>query len=333
MASDIKWIKITTDIFDDEKILLIEDMPDADAIIVIWFKLLCFAGKKANSGVFLLTDKIPYTTKMLATVFRRKEAVVQMALNTFEQLGMIEYVDDVLTIPNWGKHQNFEKIEKNREYQKSYMREYRAKQKGIIKGKDADLMGLPDNFEESCKGLRKGLRKDLREGLREGLREDLREGLRKDDVRTPDIETDREKEKEKEGDKEKIDYLTIINMYNATCVSLPRVVKLNDGRKRAIRARVNEGYTLNDFQTLFENAEGSPFLKGKNNRNWNADFDWLTDSNHMAKVIEGKYKERTSEEQTNKGGGYKTKLQMQQEDFDTTVSMFQDWIGGSNDQE
>lgn len=310
MASDIKWIKITTDIFDDEKILLIEDMPEADAIIVIWFKLLCLAGKKANSGVFLLTEKIPYTTKMLATVFRRKEAVVQMALNTFEQLGMIEYVDDVLTIPNWGKHQNFEKIEKNREYQKNYMRDYRAKQKGIIKGKNADSMGLPDNSGEDCKGLRK----DLREGLRNDLR--------KDDVRTPDIETDKEKEKEGDKEKERIDYLTIIRMYNSTCVSLPRAVKLNDDRKRAIRARANEGYTLSDFQTLFDNAEGSPFLKGKNDRNWIADFDWLTDSKHMARVIEGKYKERIAEEQQyRRGGGYKTKLQMQQEDMQQTYDL------------
>lgn len=59
--SDVKWIKITTDIFDDEKILLIESMPDADSIIVIWFKLLCLAGKMNNSGVFTLNDSLPYT--------------------------------------------------------------------------------------------------------------------------------------------------------------------------------------------------------------------------------------------------------------------------------
>ena len=31
--AEVKWIKIVTDIFDDEKILLIESMPDADALI------------------------------------------------------------------------------------------------------------------------------------------------------------------------------------------------------------------------------------------------------------------------------------------------------------
>ena len=51
--ADVKWIKITTDIFDDEKILLIESLPDAYSIIVVWFKLLCLAGKQNNSGVGL----------------------------------------------------------------------------------------------------------------------------------------------------------------------------------------------------------------------------------------------------------------------------------------
>lgn len=32
--SNVKWIKITVNIFDDEKILLIESLPDADSIIV-----------------------------------------------------------------------------------------------------------------------------------------------------------------------------------------------------------------------------------------------------------------------------------------------------------
>ena len=43
--ADIKWIKITTDMFDDEKIKVIEAMPDRDAILIIWIKLLTLAGK------------------------------------------------------------------------------------------------------------------------------------------------------------------------------------------------------------------------------------------------------------------------------------------------
>ena len=126
--AEIKWIKITTDIFDDEKILLIESLPDADSIIVVWFKLLCLAGKQNNSGVFVMNGRIAYTDKMLATIFRRKESTVKLALETFERFGMVELIDGVITIPNWGKHQNLDQLENRKEYMRTYMREYREKQ-------------------------------------------------------------------------------------------------------------------------------------------------------------------------------------------------------------
>jgi predicted phage replisome organizer len=117
---------------------LIESLPEADSIIVIWFKLLCLAGKQNNSGVFIMGERIAYTDQMLATIFRRKESTVQLALQTFEQFGMIEKIDGVITIPNWGKHQNLDQIESKKEYMKKYMQEYRAKQKLISKGEKPD---------------------------------------------------------------------------------------------------------------------------------------------------------------------------------------------------
>ncbi len=46
-----------------------------------------------------MMGKIAYTDKMLATIFRMKEATVTMALQTFEQFGMVEIIDGVITIP------------------------------------------------------------------------------------------------------------------------------------------------------------------------------------------------------------------------------------------
>jgi len=129
--ADVKWIKIVTDIFDDEKILLIESMPEHDAIIVIWFKLLCLAGKMNNGGVFIMNDKIPYTEEMLATIFRRPLNVVRLALNTFEQFGMIERVENIITIPNWSKHQTLDQLEERKEYMREYMQKYRERQKQL----------------------------------------------------------------------------------------------------------------------------------------------------------------------------------------------------------
>ena len=132
--AEVKWIKIVTDIFDDEKILLIESLPDRDSIIVVWFKLLCMAGKQNNGGVFILGGKIPYTDEMLATIFRRPINTVRLALETFEKFGMIEIIEDTIIIPNWDKHQNLEKLEKVREQTRKRVAKHKEKQKALASG-------------------------------------------------------------------------------------------------------------------------------------------------------------------------------------------------------
>lgn len=130
--SDVKWIKITTDIFDDEKILLIESMPSPDSIIVIWFKLLTLAGKQNNDGVFMMSNRIAYTDEMLASIFRRDLNTVRMALNVFEQFGMVEIINNVITIPNWNKHQTLDAYEKKKQRDRLYQAERRANQRALI---------------------------------------------------------------------------------------------------------------------------------------------------------------------------------------------------------
>ena len=128
----VKWIKIVTDIFDDEKMLLIESLPSADSVIVIWFKLLCLAGKTNNSGVFIFNERIPYTDEMLASIFRRDVNIVRMALKTFENFGMVEIVDNVITIPNWSKHQSLDAYEKRKERDRERIAQKRAEQRALI---------------------------------------------------------------------------------------------------------------------------------------------------------------------------------------------------------
>jgi len=128
----VRWIKIVTDIFDDEKVLMIESLPNADSILVIWFKLLCLAGKTNNSGVFMFNDRLPYSDEMFAAIFRRELKLVRIAMNTFEQFGMIEVVDNVVTIPNWSKHQSLDAYEKRKERDRLYQAERRAAQRALV---------------------------------------------------------------------------------------------------------------------------------------------------------------------------------------------------------
>ena len=80
----------------------------------------------------------------------------------------------------------------------------------------------------------------------------------------------------------------IVDMFNEICKSYPKVTKLSDARQKAIKARL-KAYSMEDFRELFTMAEQSRFLKGGNNRNWSANFDWLIKDSNMAKVLDGNY--------------------------------------------
>ena len=93
---------------------------------------------------------------------------------------------------------------------------------------------------------------------------------------------------EKAEKKPKTNYQEIVDKYNEICKSFPKVMKLTDARKKSIKARLDT-YSKEEIIKVFEKAEQSKFLKGANNRNWKADFDWLMSDRNMAKVLEGKY--------------------------------------------
>jgi uncharacterized phage protein (TIGR02220 family) len=95
-------------------------------------------------------------------------------------------------------------------------------------------------------------------------------------------------EKGSDDSVESVSCQQIVDLYNSICKSFPSVRSLSEARKKAIKARLKT-YSLDDFKTVFENAEASSFLKGSNERNWSASFDWLIADKNMAKVLEGNY--------------------------------------------
>ncbi|KOP81984.1 hypothetical protein AMS60_05495 [Bacillus sp. FJAT-21945] len=132
--SEVKWIRLSTQMFEDEKIRLIESMPEADTILIIWVKLLAQAGKTNATGFIYLNEKIPYTDEMLATIFNRPIATVRLALKTFETFGMIEISDDhFINISNWEKHQNIDGLEKIRLDTRKRVQKHRERKK-LIEG-------------------------------------------------------------------------------------------------------------------------------------------------------------------------------------------------------
>ena len=112
----------------------------------------------------------------------------------------------------------------------------------------------------------------------------------------------------------RVDYQEIINLYNDTCVSFPKVFTLSETRKKAIKKKLKT-YSMEDFKKLFEMTEGSKFLKGENNWNWSANFDWLIKDSNMVKVLEGNYEDKLDNRprQTSTGNIFLDMLQEEEE--------------------
>lgn len=273
--ADVKWIKITTDMFDNRKIKHLRRLPDGNNIVLIWVMLLTMAGRCNSGGMIFLTENIPYTPKMLADELDFEENTVRLALEALEQLGMVVTDNGYFAIAGWEEHQNIEGMERIREQTRKRVAKHREKQK-LLQGSVTVTQGNATDIEE---------------------------------------------EKEEEIERDKIDYKGIVATFNSVCVSFPSVRALSDARKKAIKARLNN-YSVEDFKTLFEKAEASSFLKGKNSSNWSATFDWLIKDSNMAKVLDGNYDDRAGSQGPNHHPYHK---QSKAEELDDFYKMAAEW--------
>ncbi len=86
----------------------------------------------------------------------------------------------------------------------------------------------------------------------------------------------------------------IRDLYHEICVSYPKIKAIDGNRRKAVAARWRTYNSLGTFKELFQIAQASSFLKGQNDRNWVADFDWMMKPSNFSKILEHKYDNRTS---------------------------------------
>lgn len=140
MSNEVKWIKIDTDILDDEKINYINSLPDRFAIMYCWFGLLCLAGNSNNKGKLTLNDKISYSDEALASIIRVDVKLIKDALKLFIELGMMEIVDGAYWFCNWEKYQNVKSMEEMKKKHAESQKKYRDKKKALAEEK-SDITG------------------------------------------------------------------------------------------------------------------------------------------------------------------------------------------------
>lgn len=129
--SDVKWIKVSTEIFSDEKIVFLRGMPNGDSLFALWIFLLVLAGKVNDGGLIYFKPGVPYTSQMLSMISNVPVSSVELALKTMKDFEMIEIEDNGLIILNWEKHQNIQGLERIKEQTRRRVQRHREKQKEL----------------------------------------------------------------------------------------------------------------------------------------------------------------------------------------------------------
>lgn len=127
--AEVKWVKLTTDMFDNRKIKHLRKLPEGNNIVLIWVMLLTMAGRCNSGGMIFLTENIPYTPKMLADELGFEENTVILALQVLEQLDMIVTDNGFFAIAGWEEYQNADRLAEIREYNRLAQQKSRAKKK------------------------------------------------------------------------------------------------------------------------------------------------------------------------------------------------------------
>lgn len=307
--ADINWIKLRVDMFDDEKIKIIQSMPEGDAILVIWIRIIVLAGKCNAKGLVLIEDEFPYSDEMLATIFNKPLATVRLALGTFEKFRMIERTEKGIYISNFEKHQNTEGMEKIREQARIRKQREREKKRALLEA--GNTPALPENSSENPETLPENVTDNVTSHVtslvteREVTKQNKNKNKNIYNISSNEdiVETSEKTSEVPDRKSERLSYDEIMKDFHATCPDLPGIRALNDARKTKIRSLVKELDKLKIFpgvepekklHVIFQAAQNSDFLSGRSGK-WNGcSFDWLINKTNALKVLEGQYQ--------NKGG-------------------------------
>lgn len=307
--ADINWIKLRVDMFDDEKIKIIQSMPEGDAILVIWIRIIAIAGKCNAKGLVLIEDEFPYSDEMLATIFNKPLATVRLALGTFEKFRMIERTEKGIYISNFEKHQNTEGMERIREQARIRKQREREKKRALLEA--GNTPALPENSSENPETLPENVTDNVTSHVtsrvtdREVTKQNKNKNKNIYNISSNEdiVETSEKTSEVPERKSERLSYDEIMKDFHATCPDLPGIRALNDARKTKIRSLVKELDKLKIFpgvepekklHVIFQAAQNSDFLSGRSGK-WNGcSFDWLINKTNALKVLEGQYQ--------NKGG-------------------------------
>ncbi len=291
------WIKLKTDFFNQETIDFLLSQKNGCEYIVL-YQMLCLQTANSNGQLSTKIGEmiIPYNVEKIVRNTKYFDFdTVTVALELFKKLGLI-YQDDnnVLSIAG------YDSMIGSESKSAAKMRRFRENNsQKLISGSQCDpnVTTNVTNKTSQC---------------------DTEKEIEKE------IEIDRELEIENNNttcytstcvDEPKTKPAEIVKLFHDICKSYPKVRAMSENRRKAINARLRT-HGVDAIKEVFEKAENSDFLKGRNNKNWSANFDWLMKDGNFCKVLDGNY--------DNKNGQQNYSQQTQQEEQPTKHRVI-DW--------
>lgn len=263
-AKKYYWLKLKDDFFTQPKIKKLRKIAGGDTYTIIYLKMQLLSLK--NEGILVFEGMEDNFVDEIALCIDEEPENVGITVNYLLRQGLLEQVSETdfllqQTVQNIGSESSSaERVRRFRERNKT---------------------------PEIGTGQERTERKALQCNADVTQREEIE---KRDREKRQETEIEREgTAAEPPAPRPSIPYEAIKDFYNQVCVSFPRCTAMSESRKKAIKARFTSGYTLEDFKKVFVKAEGSSFLKGRNDRNWTASFDWLIRDSSMAKVLDGNY--------------------------------------------
>lgn len=123
-----EWVKLSTNIFDNQKIKFVRAQENGDTMTLFWVWLISRAGAINDQGCVYFTPSKPYTLKTLAMMTGFSETVIAEALELFQELDMLSVDEEgYINITGWEEHQNIEGLEKIKEQNRLRKQKQREK--------------------------------------------------------------------------------------------------------------------------------------------------------------------------------------------------------------
>ena len=135
-----KWIKISIDIFDNDKIIALLDRKNGDRAFRIYIRLLCLAASMNNDGVFELSDGRAMNLKTVAAFARCDYPTLYKMVIQLVELSLLKKREDTgaYYIPNWNYYQNGAAFRKIKERERKQKARAKAKLEETLRGENCD---------------------------------------------------------------------------------------------------------------------------------------------------------------------------------------------------